>query len=247
MKLSIFHGVHACPAVAQRMSRNGEARSARRFGERSDVGFFQNPAHEQPAAWRRALRHRPGSRASRILRLMLAAMKSVPPSGDRPDVAQQGRDRVFRRRWRGCFRRSSRRSNSSMSTASTVSAPCRAATMANTPVPLPISRPRNPVTSRSSNPEAIRQVVAWRPVPNDILGMMTTSASVAAGAWNGARIVSRPSTSTGREAAFPQGVPILRFDAQKGGASDAVKRRQQRIHFAFAVGQPLLGDVGFQP
>ena len=49
MNLSIFHGVHACPAVAQRMSRNGEARSARRFGERSDVGF-QNPAHEQPAA-----------------------------------------------------------------------------------------------------------------------------------------------------------------------------------------------------
>jgi len=84
-----------------------------------------------------------------------------------------------------------------MSTASTASAPRRAATMANTPVPLPISRPRNPVTSRSSNPEAIRQVVAWWPVPNDILGMMTTSASVAAGAWNGARIVSRPSTSTG--------------------------------------------------
>ena len=49
-----------------------------------------------------------------------------------------------------------------------------------------------------------------------------------------------------REVAFPQCVPILRFDAQKGGASDAVTR-QQRIHFAFAVGQPLLGDVGFEP
>ena len=44
----------------------------------------------------------------------------------------------------------------------------------------------------------------------------------------------------GREVAFPQCVPVLRFDAQKGGASDAVTR-QQCIHFAFAVGQPLLG------
>ena len=45
---------------------------------------------------------------------------------------------------------------------------------------------------------AIRQVVAWCPVPNDMRGMMTiSSVPSAAGAWNGARISSRPSTSTG--------------------------------------------------
>ena len=87
MNLSIFHGVHACPAVAQRMSRNGEARSARRFGERSDVGF-QNPAHEQPAA----CVERCG--IGRQLRQQDIAVdvgrdEIVPPSGDRLDVAQQ--------------------------------------------------------------------------------------------------------------------------------------------------------------
>ena len=86
-----------------------------------------------------------------------------------------------------------------MSTASTAAAPQHfAAAIASTPVPLPASRPRRPRRSSSSSASVIRYVVAWWPVPNDMRGMMTTSADAsAAGAWNGARISSRPSMSTG--------------------------------------------------
>ena len=64
---------------------------------------------------------------------------------------------------------------SSISTARTLSAPNFAATIAKTPVPLPISSTRLPATSPSSRASIINCVVQWWPVPKDIFGWMITS------------------------------------------------------------------------
>ena len=98
-------------------------------------------------------------------------------------------------------------------------------------------------TSRSSTARDTSQVVAWCPVPNDILGMTTTSITC------GGRLMERcpdqqaPFDVHRREIALPDGVPVLRLDGDI--ASLHAVMRQQGIDLALAVGQPLLG--GYRP
>lgn len=88
--------------------------------------------------------------------------------------------------------------------------------------------------------------MAWCPVPERHLGHDDHLHR------RGRRGVERrtdrepPVDLDGGEIAFPQRVPVLRLDTYEGGAFDAAAG-QQRIHFAFASGQPFAGNVGFEP
>ena len=88
-------------------------------------------------------------------------------------------------------------------------------------------------------------VVAWCPVPNDMRGMMTTSATPP-----GRRRVERgadeqpPFDLDGREVALPEGIPVLGLDGDV--APLEAPAAEHRIDFGLAVGQPLARDVGLE-
>ena len=65
-----------------------------------------------------------------------------------------------------------------------------------------------------------------------------------AGSWNGARISRAAFDIDGREIALPYGVPVLGLDGDI--ASLHAVAGEQGIDPGFAVGQPLLRNVGFE-
>ena len=181
----------------------------------------------------------------RILRLMLAAMKSYFRPAMRLAIAQHRSDPLRQSVRRRVFAAVGP-AHSSISTASTVAAPRLAATMASTPVPQPMSSPRFPVSERSQSADATRQVVAWCPEPESHAGMTTTSSS-----YPGCDALERrpdqdASIDIDRRVKFlfPQGVPVLGLDGDITPVGDAVAG-QQVVGLLHAVRQPLAGMEAF--